>query len=135
MSTHRVVWNAEDERLDLVCEAPADALCKWEAECDCETYSDIAQAKDGSWSHGAYDWTLVDTLGEEVRHQHSRPADECHYMVWWTEYELGRENGPKEAFWLYDDNDVPIPPPVGPITFRWTHDCYEWDYEKQETPA
>lgn len=128
MSVHRVVWDARDERLNLVCEAAPDARCKWEPTCECETYSDLEQDGDGSWSHGAFDGPMDD----EVRHQHSRPAHECHYRDWWHSYDVGAENGPDEAFWTYDDNDEPIPPPEGLIEFDWDGDYYTWDYLRDE---
>ncbi|MBI1379455.1 MAG: hypothetical protein GC157_18555 [Frankiales bacterium] len=104
-------------RWEFTCDSPPTAACRWERDCDCETWS-LDIAVDGSWATHPY-WAEDDD-GCEIESQHSMAAIE----------------GPHcNAYWWFDESDFRVwaePPREGrqeiTVEWDWGYEAYTFDY-------
>lgn len=120
---HRVEWDADLERLVMKCDAPVGAYCHSVPECECEVFESIRYVN-SFWQHNTVSTIFDHTT---VHHHKHGSLDNCIYLDWFEDLS---DSGPPESFWVYDDDDVPIPPPTGPIEFVFNGEYYEWAYKK-----
>ena len=118
MSNHRISIEFESgyysPTYTLTCEAPPEALCRAEWDCDCEAWDKHGVDEQGPWHEG----TTWDDEESSFRH-YGKPGGECGQILFVNESdcidELGR-------------GTVTVP-----VDLAWDGDGYEWHIVKDET--
>ena len=115
---HEIVWTFDSDsvRPELVCHAPAEAMCRWEATCECEFFYGMARDHEGPY-HLAIE-ADPDDWSKEVEVKHAMTdGGECHVALFLNEGELVECCGNSGLEFVAGRTLVET---------TWTGDYYEW---------